>query len=424
MPTHFNLYVKSYIPLCQTLRDSDESDTASTDDNETWGGDGRHEYGRKGLPHALRHAPELVKTFGHHGAACTCVGEAGHKMDIKEPAQRGRTYGDKNLTQRGMLLHVQKQELFVTVNKLNKQCLEQNACDEADVEPVIADACDETDVEPVITVPTDPKSTQVLSKLMEELHYTCGWDALVPLHNARPPRMWGSTFLSKSVLITRNELLTLLRTKLEMDPTWESILRLTRLHIRCFGSAVICTVDGKKRKVVGVSRRMPQRRDFVRLKGTENNAALSAQVICFLQVTGLRHVRIPVPECLRVPANNTCCDDQVTLAVVRWLAPDPRSLLRDSECLPLCPPPFGANHALWAFAKLRTRRSYFSDNMFARQLHLFPGSDPLSQRDSARKLERAMYDLVQLETINVFINCTFIDDNHDSIMETITLPFT
>lgn len=331
-------------------------------------------------------------------------------MDIKEPAQRGRTYGDKNLTQRRMLLHVQKQELFVAVNKLNKQWLTENACDESNVEPVI-------------TVPTDPHSTQVLRKLVEELHYTDDWNDMVPLHNGRPPRMWGSTFLSKSVLITRNELLTLLRTKLQMDPTWDSILRLTTLHIRCFGSAVMNTVDGKKRKVVGVSR-MSQRRDFVRLKGTEDNTALSAQVICFIQAAGLQHARIPVPECLRVPANNTCDDDQVTLTIVRWLSPDPRCLLRDSECLPLFPPPFGANHALWTFAKLRTRRSYFSDNMFARQLHLFPGPDQRSQRESAMKLERAMYDLVQLETINEFINCTFIDDNHDSIMETVTLPFT
>ena len=413
------IYVNTPSHLCQdsmmsmsNLRDSDESDTVSTDD--TWGGDGRHEYGRKGLPHALQHARELVVTYGHHGGVCTCIGEAGHKTDIKAPAKRSRTYGDKNLTQSGMLKHVQKQELYAAVKKVNDENLKPNDCD------------DESDEDIVLADQADPDSTLlVLRKLNDELHYADDWGDIVPLPSGEPPRMWGSTFLSKSVLITRNELLTLLRTKLEMDPTWASILRLTTVRIRCFGSATLHAPDyqnTKKRKVVGVSR-TSRRRDFVRLEGTEDNTAMSAQVICFLQVTGLRNAQIPVPEGLRVPTNNTCSDDQVTLTVVRWLSPDSRCLLRDAESLPLCPPPFGANQALWTFSKRRTRRSYFSDNLFARQLHLFPGRDQDSQRESAMKFVYAMYDLVQLETIKQIMNCTFIDDNHDSIMETVTLPF-
>jgi len=64
--------------------EADESDTESTDEEYTWGGLGAFEYSAKGLTHALVHAPELVKTCGHHAACCTCVGEAGHKEFIKK----------------------------------------------------------------------------------------------------------------------------------------------------------------------------------------------------------------------------------------------------------------------------------------------------------------------------------------------------
>ena len=406
-----SLYVNEISHLCPLprplCRDSGSSDTASTDADDTWGGDGRHEYGQKGLPHALQHARELVVTYGHHGGVCTCIGEARHKTDIKEPAKRSRTYGDKNLTQSGMLRHVQKQELYVAVNKLNDEILKDMDCDESDV----------------VEDPAHPDDTPVvLLKLGDELHYADDWGGMVPRPCGQPPPMWGSTYLSKHVLITRNELLKLLGTKLEMNPTWASILQLTTVPLRFFGSVMLNTPDGKKRKVVGVSPRSQGRRDFVRLQGIEDNTAMSAQVICFLQVTGLRDAHIPVPEDLRVPVTNTCNDDQVTLAVVRWLSPDSRCLLRDAESLPLCPPPFGANQALWRFSR-GTRRYCFSHHWFARQLHLFPGHDQDSQRESARKLMYAMYDLVELESINQIINCTFIDDNHDSIMETVTLPF-
>ena len=65
----------------------------------------------------------------------------------------------------------------------------------------------------------------------------------------------------------------------------------------------------------------------------------------------------------------------------------------------------------------------FSDNMFARQLHLFPGSDDLTRRANAEKLSWARYDLIQIETIDTFMNCTHIDNDSEVIMETITLPF-
>ena len=84
-------------------RDVNCSETESTDEERGWGGFGVFEHGRKGLPHALCHARELVETYGHHAAACTCVGETGHKHTIKLASKFARTYGDRNQSQEGML---------------------------------------------------------------------------------------------------------------------------------------------------------------------------------------------------------------------------------------------------------------------------------------------------------------------------------
>ena len=155
-----------------------------------------------------------------------------------------------------------------------------------------------------------------------------------------------------------------------------------------------------RRKVVGISSLSPQRRDFVRLRGDEHDTVLSAQVIMFVRVSGLAEAGIQVPLPLRYPANDSCNDDQVSLTLVRWLSPHPRALLRDDKMLPVCPPPFGTNHALWTFSKTRRRRGYLTDHLFAQQLHLFPGRDRDTQRINAGSFKHAMYDLIMIESID------------------------
>ena len=146
----------------------------------------------------------------------------------------------------------------------------------------------------------------------------------------------------------------------------------------------------------------------------------------FVRVSGLAHVGVAVPRSLRVPANraNTTCNrNSVTLALVRWLTPHPLETSRDAQLLPVCPPPFDINHALWTFAKTTRQRGYFTDNLFARQIDLFPGNDGRRRRQNALKLKYDRYDLIQLETMKTYMNCTRIDDDIDSILETISLPF-
>ena len=360
-----------------------------------------YEYSTKGLPHAVMHASDLVKTFGHHGACCTCAGEAAHRMDIKHPGQRARVYADKNATQASMLERVHDDELWSAVVDKNSEDDQVDARDAEESTPPPVPFCE----------------------LHEDLHFADTWFEMVPNARGRPPPMWGSTFLSSKVLLTRNELLTLLRSKLEMQPTWHNINRLAReTKIQCFGMTTL-SIDGTKRRIVGTSTSRPARRDFVRLNGTVNDTALSVQVICFVRVSGLDVAGISVPDTLTQPENETCNAYEVTLVLVRWLSPDSRCLLRDSGSLPLCPPPFGSNHALWAFTKLRLQRGYFSDHLFARQLHLFPGKDRRDKRRNARDQSHARYDFITLESIQNHMNYTFIDNDNNSIMESVTLPF-
>ena len=144
----------------------------------------------------------------------------------------------------------------------------------------------------------------------------------------------------------------------------------------------------------------------------------------FVKVSGLSEAGIDVPAEMLQEAHNSCNENSVTLALVRWLTPHPDALLRDDELRPVCPPPFDINHALWTFAKIENQRPYFRDHLFARQLNLFPGRDRVTQRQYANTLKYARYDLVTLESIDTYMNCTFLDnDPNGSILESITLPF-
>ena len=141
----------------------------------------------------------------------------------------------------------------------------------------------------------------------------------------------------------------------------------------------------------------------------------------FVRVSGFGHGSgIHVPRTLRNPRSNT---HTLVLCLIRWLSPHPNAILRDEMKRPICPAPLDINHALWTFTKLPRPRSALSDLDEVRQLDLFPGSDDPSRRDNAKRLSYAMYDLVQLESIEHFMNCTLIDGSPDVVLETVTLPF-
>ena len=221
------------------------------------------EYGKKGtqakgLIHALVHVHELLETGGHHGAFCTSLAEAGHKQWNKRAGQFSRVYRSLNSTQDGMLTWVLRQVLFSDVFVIHERAQVQAR----EVPPAAVRSAS--------------------NKFGMPLSYTDDWQDMQLCQNedGSLPVMWRTTFLSKKVLISREELLVLLRTKLRMDPTLSNLQRILKaLHIQCFGTLTTPITRGepsKRRKFVGID--STHRRDFVRVRGSENNTALACQV--------------------------------------------------------------------------------------------------------------------------------------------------
>ena len=188
---------------------------------------------------------------------------------------------------------------------------------------------------------------------------------------------------------------------------------------------VLCeTRVNLKRKFVGSSIHQRNRRDFVRMVGSENNTCLSAELFMFVKLSGF--VDIPsdagifLPESCRNETTNT---SSVVFALVRWLSPHPDALIRDSKLRPLCPPPLDINHALWTYA--RSRRNSLSVRVINNHIMLYEGDTREAREKSVRSERDAFFDLVQPHSFDRFINCTLINTEIDTntILETITLPF-
>ena len=145
----------------------------------------------------------------------------------------------------------------------------------------------------------------------------------------------------------------------------------------------------------------------------------------FIEISGFADTThgIRLPAHLRYPNTSERDADNTTfLALIRWLVPHPSAVDRDSKHRPVCPPPFDINHALWTFAQRRQRNAW-GGRTVARQLVMFPGKTEVARRESASKLSKAYYDLVHVDSIADIMNCTCVDNDSDSIMQTITLPF-
>lgn len=129
---------------------------------------------------------------------------------------------------------------------------------------------------------------------------------------------------------------------------------------------------------------------------------------------------VQLPVYLRNPITNT---ENVVLAVIRWLSPHPNAYLRDRESRPVCPSPFDLNHSLWKFSTVPRQRASMNRRNVENQLSMFEGRTDLEKREYAESLRRARYDLVQVQSISTFINCTTIDNDVNTVLETVTLPF-
>jgi len=223
------------------------------------------EYSQKGLSHAINHAPELVQCGGHHGAYNTATNEVSHKTIIKKASLFSETRATLNDTHQGMLKYVLYRILWQEVIDLNKRMHPQPA------QGIIRH-----------------ERSEPRYRLQKRLRYTDTWSTLI-CHRGRPPRLWRSTFLSKHVLVTREEIIAKVLDKIGLEKSLTNLVMVaTELHWQCYGVVSLQHGDGTRRRVVGLGTN--GRRDFVRLKGfsrdiapgiTGPDTALSVQVCMF-----------------------------------------------------------------------------------------------------------------------------------------------
>ena len=239
-----------------------ESDTCSTDDERKWGGLGQFEYSRKGIPHCLLHFVEIVMRGGHFAAFCTFLAEVSHKDNIKLAATLSRTEGSRNSSQQYMFDWYLLQQVYSEVIALGNDAGDAGEPGEPGEPSGSEDSAD--------------KDEPMLQEIRYELKYAYGWSTLLA---GQVRAGWLATFLSSKVRITRSEFLRLLAFKLQMDPVVHSKRFyhqiLTRLTFR-FGGVLHTKNSMYSRKYVGIDN--SPRRDFVRVRGTEADTCLSAQV--------------------------------------------------------------------------------------------------------------------------------------------------
>lgn len=188
---------------------------------------------------------------GHHAAFCTFLSEVGHKHYIKSAAKFSRTYGSRNETQLAMLYWVLRQEVWaaaITCASNTRAITPDSSSDDTVMEK-------------------SPRNLLSCTDDWSDLHF-----------HERTPVRWGASFVSCHILVTRDELLTLLRTKLNLPATLRNNALLASGLCWEFYGALTTSVGSTVRKFVGSSVISKSRRDFVRLRGILDETALAIQV--------------------------------------------------------------------------------------------------------------------------------------------------
>ena len=349
---------------------------------------------------------------GHAQAHCTAAVEAGHKLYIKKAAIFSRTFASHNDSQDEMLTWVLRRQTYDEVIAIAKR--EQNKDHHYGFSDSADAACDNR---------TPTHNPLMFKRLVQPLQYTTDWSAVRMGPRQRIPTVWGDTLISNRVRLTRHEFLDLVCRNLGWESGQLNMVRvLQNLRYNCFGSLETC-VDNTNRIFVGIRSTTPRRQDFVRIKGKpENNTCLSARILMFVHISGFSDDPdgITLPKEFRHPPNNA---DNVIFALIRWLSPHPSSVLRDSKLRPVCPPPLDINHALWTFSK--STRPMLTQRIIDKHYHYYECADMTTDQclNNIRIEKKGNFDLVLPESFESYMNCTLVDNDQDTILETLTLPF-
>ena len=335
----------------------------------------------------------MIVRAGHHGAYCTAAVEMGHIKFNKRAATLTRTESSQNRSEENMLEWNLRQQLYSAVKQLGDDCKD---CDNENAASRVVQSADDETSEFTLSGPL----------LMD------GWES-----DEGVPTRWKNKFVGQTVRLTRNELLHLLGNKLRITGTNrrvvlfedEVLLKLRTLQCEFYG-----VMSTPSRKLVATTSGN-SRRDFVRLDDDvpDRGTCLSAQLIMFVHVSGFSSDSDGVP-----PVDG---DDSITYALVRWLTPHPRAILRDHLLRPVCPPPMDINHALWKFAE--EDRPLLTPSIVNKHITCYPGKTIDDNVRHMRSEERAWFGLVETDCIEEILNCTCVDNDLGTLLQTITLPF-
>ena len=328
---------------------------------------------------------------GHHGAYCTAAVEMGHIAFNAKAATLTRHELSANRSEGNMLQWNLQQQLYSAVQQLR--------CDEKYVDTVMPPPANDADEESQFTLSVPLTSC------------TNGWDSRDDIRSS-----WSNKFLCKTVRLTRLELLYLFANKLRITGVQrrlrhfddDVLLSLKKLSWKFFGVML-----SPSQKRVGTSPHM-SRRDFVRIQDDLKTrpTCLGAQLQMFVQVKGFKnHDDICLPN----------GEDSRTYALIRWLCAHPNALVRDDMKRPICPSPMDINHALWKFAE--EDRHLLTPDILRSHCICYPGSTVSDQVRHMDSEKRAWFGLVELKTVKEILNCTNVDNDLNTILQTITLPF-
>ena len=193
-----------HILLVRSLmhRHDSDSDTASTDEEHTWGGKGIFEYSRKVLPHALIHIVETYLRAGHIAGACAFLAEVAHKKFIKLAARLGRTFGSHARSEVAMLKWILTDEIYVQAARVAKETSETVVNDDSAAD--IGDGC----IHRTYSCP-----------LLPDIMVTSSTDFIQKDDRSLLRNSWEKKMISKKIRVTRRELLSMLCAKLRVADT-------------------------------------------------------------------------------------------------------------------------------------------------------------------------------------------------------------
>ena len=333
----------------------------------------------------------MIVRAGHHGAYCTAAAETSHISFNKRAATFTKTESSLNRSEENMFEWNLRQQTYDAVRQFHDVSAPMGGPN------VRASSDDET----------------LAFSLLEPLAID-GWES-----NGGVPNSWKNNFVGRNVRLTRNELLHLLGNKLRITGSERRLLKfddsvllqLIKLKWEFYG---VLTTPDPPRKIVATAPRT-SRRDFVRFEDdlATRGTCLSGQLIMFVHLSGFDNSDDGVP-----PVDG---EDSVTYALVRWLTAHPNALIRDDCMRPLCSSPMDINHGLWKFAE--EDRPLVTPSILGKHVTFYPGKNVSEKVNHMHSEERAWFGLVEVDCIKEIMNCTCVDDDLQTILQTITLPF-